>query len=550
MRPRAALDRGQVTGGSVARRPSVLRWLLVVALVAVAGCTNGGGTDAPGASAGTGGGAARQGRSGGTLAIALLDPGPLDPARAEGLEDEIVVGNLFDGLTTIDPSGAVRPAVAVSWTSDPALRRWEFHLRPEARWSDGSPLRSTDFTFAWHRLADPKTRPAPSPAARALLSAITGYGSFAAGRARSISGLETPNPTTLVVQLAHPYADLPALVAAVPLSPLPSAVVRPDPAAYLTRPVGNGPFRLTAPARPGRSLTLDRNPTYWDTPALLDKVGVHVVPDEQTAWLELQNGRVSFAPVPPDQLAAAQTVYGPSSDGRTTPGLLQGPTLATWELTFNLKSKLGRDPRWRQAVSLAIDRDRLATDVAGSPATRLVPPAVQGSGAGASSGAAPACPVCTFNPTKARALLDQPRSGAGPVSLAVQSGPDARRVATLVAADLTAVGVEVAPSTTSTGGSQLTLVRRVAPYPRPDPFLATPSSTSPSAKRLLDQARATPDDPARTTLYQQAEATILTDLTTTPLLTEHHAAVLTPGPQGFNLTPWNTLDLSTISLPA
>jgi ABC-type transport system substrate-binding protein len=544
LRLSVALDRSQGPSWTLP-----VRWLLVVALVAAAGCTNGGGSDTPSNADGPGRGAAGQGRSGGTLAIALLDPGPLDPARAEGLEDEVVLGNLFDGLTTIDPSGAVHPAVAASWTSDPALRRWEFHLRPEARWSDGSPLRSSDFTYAWHRLADPETTPAPSPAARTLLSAITGYRSFAAGRAGSITGLETPNATTLVIHLDHPFADLPALVAALPLSPLPSAVVRPDPAAYLTQPVGNGPFRLTAPARPGRSLTLDRNPAYWGSPALLDKVNVHVVPDEQTAWLELQNGRVSFAPVPPDQLAAARTVYGPSPDGRTTPGLLQSPTLTTWQLTFNLKFRLGRDPRWRQAVSMAIDRDQLTTALPGSPATSLVPPAVPGLVAGSSSGVAPACTVCAYNPAKARALA-RPGSSGGPVSLAAPSGADARRIATLVAADLTAAGVEVARSTASTGGSQLTLVRRVAPYPRPDPFLATPSATSPPAKRLLDQARATPDNPARATLYQQAEATILADLTTTPLLTEHHAAVLTPGPQGFNLTPWNTLDLATISLPA
>ena len=110
-----------------------------------------------------GGGAAPQGRSGGTLAIALLDPGPLDPARADRLEDEIVLGNLFDGLTAIDPAGAVRPAVAASWSSDPALRRWEFRLRPDARWSDGSPVRSADFTYAWQRLADPKAEPGPRP---------------------------------------------------------------------------------------------------------------------------------------------------------------------------------------------------------------------------------------------------------------------------------------------------------------------------------------------------------------------------------------------------
>ena len=497
-----------------------------------------------------GGGAAPQGRSGGTLAIALLDPGPLDPARADRLEDEIVLGNLFDGLTAIDPAGAVRPAVAASWTSDPSLRRWEFRLRPDARWSDGSPVRSTDFTYAWQRLADPKAEPAPSPA-RTLLSGVTGYRAFAAGRARSIAGLETPDPATLVVRLDRPFADLPALVAALPLSPLPAALARPDPAAYLTHPAGNGPFRLAAPARPGRSLTLERNPAYQASPALLDKVSVHVVPDEQTAWLELQNGRVAFAPVPPDQLPAARTVHGLSPDGRTTPGLLNGPTLTTWQLTFNLKSNLGRNPTWRQAVSLAIDRDQLAATLAGSAATTLVPPPTPGGGSGGGgAGSDPACPACAHDPAKARSLFAKAKAGRAPVTMAIPPGPDARRVAAAIDGDLTAAGVDLEVTPTPKGETPLTLVRRVAPYPRPDPFLAAPASTSPDARRLLDQARATPDDPTRATLYQQTEAATLADLPATPLLTEHHAAVLTPGPQGFNLTPWGTLDLATVSLPA
>jgi oligopeptide transport system substrate-binding protein len=527
-----------------------IRWLLVGTLVAAAGCT-GGGSGGPGADGSRGGGAAPQGRSGGTLAIALLDPGPLDPARADGLEDEIVLGNLFDGLTAIDPSGAVRPAVAASWTSDPSLRRWEFRLRPDARWSDGSPVLSTDFTYAWQRLADPRAEPAPSPA-RTLLSAVTGYRAYAAGRARSIAGLETPDSATLVVRLDRSFADLPALAAAIPLSPLPAALARPDPAAYLTHPAGNGPFRLAAPARPGRSLTLERNPAHQASPALLDKVTVHVVPDEQTAWLELQNGRVAFAPVPPDQLAAARTVHGLSPDGRTTPGLLNGPTLTTWQLTFNLRSKLGRDSTWRQAVSLAVDRDQLAATMAGSAATTLVPPPTPGGGSGgggAGAGPGPACPACDHDPAEARSLFAKARTGRVPVTMAIPPGPDARRIAAAIDGDLTAAGVDLEPTPSPKGETPLTLVRRVAPYPRPDPFLA-PAAGSPDARRLLDQARATPDDPARATRYRQTEAAALADLPATPLLTEHHAQVLTPGPQGFNLTPWGTLDLATVSLPA
>jgi oligopeptide transport system substrate-binding protein len=515
----------------------------------VAGCTGGGG-DAPGAAGGSGGGgAAAQGRRGGTLAIALLDPGPLDPARADGLQDEVVLGNLFDGLTAVDPSGAVRPSVAASWTSDPGLRRWEFHLRPEARWSDGAPVRAGDFTFAWQRLAAPGTRPAPAPAAaRALLAGVAGYRSFAAGKARSIAGLQAPDPATLVVRLEQPFADLPALVAAVALSPLPAAHLRPDPAAYLARPVGNGPFRLAGPARPGRSLTLDRNPAYWGAPPLLDRVNVQVVPDQQTAWLELQNGQVSFAPVPPDQLAAARTLHGASADNRTRPGLLQGPTLATWQLTFNLRSNPATNPRWRQAVSLAVNRDHLAAGLAGSPATTLVPSGTPGFAA-AAPGAGPACPACAYDPARARSLFAKTKAAPGPITLAAPAGDLAGRIASLVAADLAAAGAKVARSPAPQGGSQLTLVRRVAPYPRPDPFLAVATADA-AAQRLLTEARGTPDDPTRATRNAQAEAAALADLAATPLVTEHQAAVLTPTPQGVNLTPWNTLDLSVVSLPA
>jgi oligopeptide transport system substrate-binding protein len=530
-------------GPSRGRRATAVRWLLAVALVAGAGCTGGGGGDGADPSGGSGGGGS-QGRTGGTLAIALLDPGPLDPARADGLEDEIVLGNLFDGLTALDPAGAVRPAIAASWTSDPALRRWEFRLRPEARWSDGSPVRADDFVFAWQRLADPEAKPGPSPA-RALLSGVSGYRAFAAGRARSITGLETPDPATLVVRLDRPLADLPTLVAAVALSPLPAPLVRPDPAAYLDRPVGNGPFRLAAPARPGRPLTLDRNPAFWGAPALLDRVQVSRAPDEQTAWLELQSGQAAFAPVPPDQLAAARTVYGPSADGRTNPGLLQGPTLATWQLTFNLKSTLGGDLRWRQAVSLAIDRDRLAAEAVGSAATSLVPPATPG------WGTASTCPACAHDPARARALLAKVKAEPAPVALTVPAGAEARRIASLVADDLDAAGIEVEVSSSPApdGGSPLTLARRVAPYPHPDPYL-TAASTTPTARRLLDQARATADTPARTARYHQAEAALLADLAAAPLVTEHHAAVLTSAPQGVDLTPWDTLDLAVVSLPA
>jgi oligopeptide transport system substrate-binding protein len=518
-----------------------------VALALVAGCTGGGSGERtrPGPA---------PPRAGGTLAIALLDPGSLDPARADRLEDEVVVGNLFDGLTTLDAAGAVRPAVAASWTSDPGLRRWEFHLRPDARWADGSPVRAEDFKFAWERLADPRAKPAPSPSA-ALLAPVAGFRAVAAGRSRSLSGVQAPDAGTLVVQLERPLADFPALAASVQLSPLPRALVAAGPAAYLARPVGDGPFRLVGRYRPGHVLTLERNPAYTGAAARLDRVSVHVVPDELTAWLELQQGRVAFAPVPLDQVAAAGAVHGVSADGRSRPGLLQGPMLATWEVAFDRRARPASDPNWRQGFSLAIDRARIAAALAGTavPATGLVPPGMPAAGA-----APAACAACGHDPARAKALLAKVQGGRGPVTLRVPADGIDRRIADLIAGDLAAAGVKLQLKVSADpAGAGVAGGTEVAAYPRMAAVLdrfssraaATPTApVDPTADQLLDQAAAAADEPARAGRYRQAEAAILADLPVAPVLALRQSAVLTPGVEGFDLTPWGAVDLAAVTV--
>jgi oligopeptide transport system substrate-binding protein len=384
------------------------------------------------------------------------------------------------------------------------------------------------------------------------------------GHARSISGVQAPDATTLVVELERPLADLPALAASVELSPLPRALVAPDPAAYLAEPVGNGPFRLAAPYRSGRALTLTRNPAYAGEAARLDKVSVHLVPDEQTAWLELQHGRVAFAPVPLDQMAAARAVHGASADGRSRPGLLQGPMLATWEVGFDLRARPASDPRWRQAFSLAVDRTRIAAALAGAavPATGLAPPGLPAPGPGASP--AP-CAACAHDPARAKALFAQVKGDRGPVTLQVPAGGVHRRIADLIAADLATAGVKLQvkvsedPGGAQVAGGTAAGGAEVPAYPRLEAVLGRFSSRAaatatapvdPAVDELLGRAAATADEPARTGLYRQAETAILAELPVAPVLALRHSAVLAPGVEGFDLTPWGAVDLAAVTLTA
>jgi oligopeptide transport system substrate-binding protein len=77
-----------------------------------------------------------------------------------------------------------------------------------------------------------------------------------------------------------------------------------------------------------------------------------------------------------------------------------------------------------------------------------------------------------------------------------------------------------------------------------------PGFADPAVDRLLDQAAATADEPARVSRYRQAEAATLADLPVAPVLALRHAAVLAPGVEGFDLTPWGTVDLAAVTRPA
>jgi ABC-type transport system substrate-binding protein len=498
-------------------------------------------------------------RKGGSLAIALVEPASLDPGRAATPEELLLAANLFDGLTALDGQGNVRPAAAASWTGDARRQRWEFKLRADAKFADGTPVQAADFKFAWERLVDPRTGPR-SRALTGLLAEVKGYDALAAGRASGLAGVTAPDAATLVVELDQPLADFPALVAHPRLAPLPRALVARDPRGFAARPQGNGPFVLAAPRAPGKPIDLVRNPAWAGHPTWLDKVHVDLVPDQQTAWLEFQDGLVKFAPVPLDQASAAAAVYGSSPDGRTRPGLLQGPELTTWSLAFDVHAKPFDDPDARRAVSLALNRALIASALAGtwSPAAGLVPDGVPGARPSA------ACPACSHDPARAKSLA----GGAGlGFTLTVPDDQLDRRIAQLAANDLRAAGMHVrlnpvAPDGYTTRlrqpGLQVFALGWTADYPRQDAFLFPQFAGSgrddltgfddPAVDRLLTQARSTADDAARTKLYQQAEDAVLAQLPVTPVLWQRHAAVLAPGLRGFDLTPQGLVDLAEVSL--
>ena len=129
------------------------------------------------------------------------EPGSLDPAAAIDTFSMEVLGDLYEGLTSEAADGTVGPGVASSWEVDKTGLTYTFHLRPDAKWSNGQPVRASDFVTAWRRVVDPKTGSGVAD----NLRLIAGAEAIIAGRKPAGSlGVFAPTDAELKVELAKP----------------------------------------------------------------------------------------------------------------------------------------------------------------------------------------------------------------------------------------------------------------------------------------------------------------------------------------------------------
>ncbi|WP_165403973.1 peptide ABC transporter substrate-binding protein [Egicoccus halophilus] len=360
---------------------------------------------------------------GGTLRIALsVDPASVDPRFVADDEGELVVGALFEPLVALDEGLRVRPAAATSWEVEDDGRRFVFRLR-EARFHDGTPVTADDFVRSFTRLLDASAQP-PSYLGH-LLETVLGAEAVAGGEVPE--GLRAPDARTLEIELAEPRPGFLQTLADPSLVPLPASADD-DLEDFGARPVGNGPFTMVERREPGQYLRLTRNPDHHRPPRL-DEVVLSVYPDDTARdqqWHDLLDGQLHVAEVPVDRLEEARERFGTAPDGYRGPGVLDGITSTVYLYGFDTTRPPFDDVRLRRALSLAIDRERLAAEVlAGSraPAYGVVPPPVPGA-------QARACGHCRHDPDEALALwqevaAERAASEPGPDEVVEgASGPD------------------------------------------------------------------------------------------------------------------------------
>jgi oligopeptide transport system substrate-binding protein len=295
-----------------------------------------------------------------TFTYRVLDEhSSVDPQIVEDVSGSEIVRDLFEGLYNQDADGNLVPGVALSHTVSDDKLTYTFTLRPEAKWSDGTPVTAGDFVYGWQRLADPETA---SPYQWFVeVMGLANAGPVMAGEAPLEDlGVKAIDDHTLEVTLASPLPYFPLTTTHSSTFPSPKWVID-EFGADWTKPeniVSNGAYVLTEHVPQERSVRA-RNEMYWDNEnTIIDTVEALVINDENVALTRYLAGELDRTEVPAGQYPSMKEEYPDQA--------LSFPRLCNYYFNFNL-SDMGpeatSDVRVRQALSYAVDRDIIVDKV-------------------------------------------------------------------------------------------------------------------------------------------------------------------------------------------
>jgi oligopeptide transport system substrate-binding protein len=304
------------------------------------------------------------------------EPQELDPHLTTGTTEGAIQGTLFEGLVVFDPrTGHPIPAAASSWESSSDGRVVTFSLRPNGRWSDGVAVTAQDFVRSFQRLLTPSL----GADYATEFYFIQGAREFHHGKTKDAStvGVTAVNPHTLRFTLLDPVPQLLPLLASSPGLPVPSHVLERFGAldrrgSAWTRPgniIGNGPYVLKE-WRAHQHIVVTRSPTYSGPfPAQLNAIHFYPIQQADSEERMFRAGQLHYTySIPLTKVAVYQ---------REQPDVIRvAPEARNYYYVFNVNRAPFGDVRVRRALALAIDRQRLATQVlrAGQlPARRFVP---------------------------------------------------------------------------------------------------------------------------------------------------------------------------------
>jgi len=304
---------------------------------------------------------------------AFGEPESLSPDRS-GVSSEIaIVMDLFEGLTTFDAVGRLIPGQAESWQVSEDGLRYRFQLRPNLRWSDGTPLTAEDFVYSFRRTMHPATQ---STQAARLAILRNGRAVLRGELPAEALGVAAASRLELTLELEHAAPRLPLVLAHSEGFPVPRHQIERLGEAWREpkRMVSNGPFTLVE-RKPQDRVRLQKNPYYHAVDSVeLDEIIYFPSDALATSVQRFRAQELHFNGFPgflPRQEAFLRRQLGDA--------VHVNPLLIVAYLRFNLRRPALQDPRVRRALSLSVGRKTLAAQVLGGgeqPAWGVVPPTV------------------------------------------------------------------------------------------------------------------------------------------------------------------------------
>lgn len=291
------------------------------------------------------------------------DPRTLDPALCTDTTGTTVIANAFSGLAELDENEKAIPGQAEKWDVSDDKLTYTFHLKKDLKWSNGDPVKASDYEYEWKRLLNPETA---SEYAYALYY-LKGGEAYNKGKGSADAvGVKATDDNTLVVTLEAPCPYFLELTAQSYYFPVDQKVVESnkDWANDAKTLVSNGPFKITNYTIKD-SVVLEKNENYYDKDKVkLDKLNLKFVAEETSAWASYKSGQFDVVDTVPKS-----DVQGALKDGSAK----SFPNLATYFLSINVSdkakavdpnaAKVLSDPKVRKALNLAIDRQSIVDNV-------------------------------------------------------------------------------------------------------------------------------------------------------------------------------------------
>jgi oligopeptide transport system substrate-binding protein len=353
----------------------------------------------------------------------------LDPQVGYDWQNWSVIKSIFDGLMDYKPGTTeLEPDLAKEYTiSDDGLT-YTFKLRDNLKFHNGRPVTAADVKYSLERAVNPATQ---SPGA-GYFSMIKGHDELSSGKAKEMSGIAAPDDKTVVFTLTRPDATFLHLMAINFAFVVPKEEIEKSGADWGKKPVGTGAFKFVEWV-PGQRIVLERNPdNHRPGVPYLDKLTFEFGQDPTVAVLRLGKGEVDIVGdgIPPAQFA--QIMADPASKDL----IAIGDQLHTGYVTMNVTAPPFDNPKVRQAVNMAINKDRIVRLInnRGVPATQALPPAMPGYN--------PDNKGYAFDPEGAKKLLKEAGAENIATELYVMNVDPNPRIAQAIQQDLAAVGIK------------------------------------------------------------------------------------------------------------